>query len=136
MEKLTNYMATIKKQVQKHMNDSLRPLNVTGAEAIFIKYLQDNKKCRQSDLAKNLDCDKAYIHRVTTKLIEKEIIKTNSQQELSLTAKGIKISNYAQKAMSECKNHLKQGISEEEMSVAYNILKKCAENSLKLNTEN
>ena len=136
MENLTHYMGIIKKQLQKYLNEKLKPFNITGAEAGFIKFLSENNNCRQSELSKNFECDKAHIHRVVSKLVEKDIIQIGEKQELILTSKGLSFVDSTEKALVEWKERMIQGVSKQELDMAKNILKKFADNAINAKKEN
>ena len=138
MEKLTHYMSIIKKNCIQFLNDNLRPLNITSGEMPFIQFLNDHKECRQSDLSKSFDCNKAHTHRVITKLIDKNIVQysTVNPQLISLTAKGKSLCKKINVAHQNWLTSLSNGISQQEIETAFNVIKKCAENSNKLKSEN
>ena len=136
MDKLTHYMSIIKKQCHSFMTEELKDLDISGAEAPFIKYLSQHPNCRQTDLSKAFDCDKSHTHRIISKLIEKKIISQAEQSNsFSLTDKGKSMVATINKTTKKWIDTLCYGISKEEEQIALSILKKCADNACQLKTE-
>lgn len=136
MDKLTHYMTIIKKQCHSFMTESLKDLDIASAEAPFIKYLSENPCCRQADLSKVFDCDKAHTHRIISKLIEKNIaLYSPSSSTISLTQKGLSMVEEINKAIKTWVLSLCNGITKQEEEAVLKILQKCAQNACKLNKE-
>ncbi|MBQ8792173.1 MAG: winged helix-turn-helix transcriptional regulator [Clostridia bacterium] len=137
MEKFTLYMSIIKKHINGFMTEAFKPYNITGAEAPFIREIAVRKNCRQADLSKILACDKAHTHRIVTKLIDKQLIQFASPkgQYLELTEKGKAMVESIDKTIKAGGSMITAGLTQEEIDMVLNILKKCAENASKLKME-
>lgn len=138
MDNLTYYMGIIKKNLNSFLNESFKPLNISGAEAPVMKFINENPCCRQIDIAKKFGCDKAHTHRVISKLIEKKFVEYHNEdkQELCLTAAGKDIIVKINDGLSQCKKILIKNITAQELDSFFNVLKKCAENTRNFKREN
>lgn len=92
-----NYSYAIERYKIKYIENNLAKYEITFFSAIYIKMLFEIGKASVSELSKNLYVDKAYISRITKKLIEKNLVKLKisendrRKQEICLSSKGLKM---------------------------------------------
>ena len=137
MEKITQYMSTIKKRIHSFMTEAFKSYNITGAEASFIKEIADRKFCKRSDLCKYFSCDKSHTHRIITKLFNKNIVQTaeQNQQVFQLTNYGQSIAKKINITIKEVTCRLKEGLTNNDIETIIKLLKICEENANRLKLE-
>ncbi|MBO5394502.1 MAG: winged helix-turn-helix transcriptional regulator [Clostridia bacterium] len=136
MDKFTRLMSIIKKQCHSFMTESLRSLDISAAEAPFIKFIYEHQNCRQTDLSKAFACDKAHTHRIIGKLIDKKIIQEiPPSANIVLTKKGLSMIATIDHTLKQWVEFLCNGITKQEEEIALSILQRCADNASKIKTE-
>ena len=142
MEKLIeNSLTNIKKQFQKYLNHYFKDLNLKSAEIIFLRVLHEYKGITQIELSRKLLCDKAHIHRITAKLIEKGLITYQSQERLgaiNLTTQGVDVIERSNLAVQVWFNAVTKGIEKSQLETCKNVILQilCNANNFELEYEN
>lgn len=134
-----NVMAILKKQLQSYLNEEFKNINLTSSEIFLLHNLYKNGDKTQIEIARNIECDKAHIHRITIKLIEKDLIKyidNNDHiknQKLSLTNKGTIFANQINQIFIKWRDKLLQGIDKKDLEIAKTVIEQLVANSYKIN---
>ena len=128
--------AYLRKQLQSFLNDEFKDYNLTSSEIFFIQILNDKDALSQIEVSKLLECDKYHIHRVVTKLIDKNYIKyVDDDKEhirnikLTLTKQGKTLAIKIDRAMNKWDKFIKNGLQEEDIKIARKVALKIMENA-------
>lgn len=140
---IENQLSTIKKQLQSYLNNTFKYLNIKSSEIIFLKVLKDIGKTSQIDISRKLDCDKSHIHRITNKLLDKNLIEfldneTNKTRNLNfqITKQGKILINKVDEAMDDWTKKLINGISKKDLDVFKSVMQKITQNATQIKMEN
>ena len=139
---IENQLNTIKKQLQHYLNSNFKELNIKSSEMIFLRVLDKVGKTSQTELAKRLECDKSHIHRITNKLLGKDLIRfiDNSIAKtrnniLEISEKGKFVINKVNNSIKIWTEKIVNGISEEELNIFHSVIEKISINATKINIE-
>lgn len=128
--------AYLRKQLQSFLNDEFKDYNLTSSEIFFMQILNDKDALSQIEVSKLLECDKSHIHRVVTKLIDKNYIKyVDDDKEhirnikLTLTKQGKTLAIKIDRAMNKWDKFIKNGLQEEDIKIARKVALKIMENA-------
>ncbi len=132
-------IVAIKKNLQSYLNEKFKELNLSSSEIFIMHLLYIEKSLSQSKLAHILECDKSHVNRITTKLIDKNLIcytEIQNQNDRHLRNNGLKLTdtglNLAKKIAVEIKNSinmLNSGITKQEEEITKRVLFKMLDNS-------
>ena len=139
---IENDLNSIKKHLQRYLNYTLKDLNIKSAEMIFLRVLWGMENTSQIEVARKLDCDKSHIHRLTCKLLEKELIyfpenyidKTRNNI-LKLTEKGKEIINRVNLTIETWLKKITSGIDKNEIDIFKKVIAKITQNANQISTE-
>lgn len=139
---IINSLHNIKKNMQSFLNKEFKDLNLKSSEVILLRVLNCEGKLSQTTLARKLDCDKAHIHRITNKLLDKDLIifaEVDSQKSrnliLELTKKGKVIISQINNSMENWIKQIKQGINEDDLETFKRVVEKLIFNANNINME-
>ena len=132
---LIDVMVFIKKQMQSYLNDEFKELNLKSSEIILLHILFKENCKSQIELSRIIECDKAHIHRIVFKLIDKNLIEYSKENVLSknsklfLTNNGHDVANKIDKALNLWYSKLLKGISKENLNITRNVVKQMLYNA-------
>jgi len=138
---IENQLTSIKKNLQRYLNYTCKNLNIKSSESIFLRILDNCGELTQIEISKKLDCDKAHVHRTANKLLEKNLICICDKKEgsrnnlLKITNQGKLIIKKVNKSMQTWIDNIKIGITDSQLNIFKDVVKKITENTNKLNTE-
>ena len=128
-------MVFIKKQMQSYLNDEFKELNLKSSEIILLHILFKENCKSQIELSRIIECDKAHIHRIVFKLIDKNLIEYSKENVLSknsklfLTNNGHDVANKIDKTLNLWYSKLLKGISKENLNITRNVVKQMLYNA-------
>ena len=131
-------MVFIKKQMQSYLNDEFKSLNLKSSEMILLQILYKEKSKSQIELSRIIECDKAHIHRIVFKLIDKNLIAYSKKYELGknskliLTDSGHDVASKIDKSLKLWYSKLLKGISKENLNITHNVIKHMLHNAEQL----
>ena len=131
-------MVFIKKQMQSYLNDEFKSLNLKSSEMILLQILYKEKSKSQIELSRIIECDKAHIHRIVFKLIDKNLIEYSKENELSknlklfLTDSGHDVASKIDKSLKLWYSKLLKGISKENLNITHNVINHMLHNAEQL----
>ena len=137
---LIQSLILFKKSFYSLVNEQCQKLNLTSAELFLLGILFKEGDLHQIEIAKNLDCDKAHIHRLTAKLIEKGYVSLvdchhGKNQKLHLSELGEEKAKLFDQIISSVKAIIFRGVSEEEITVTQKTIEKFAKNVSQIKEE-
>lgn len=132
-------IVAIKKNLQSYLNEKFKELNLSSSEIFIMHLLYIENSPSQSKLAHLLECDKSHVNRITSKLIDKNLIcysNDQNQNDKHIRNIGLKLTplgeSHAKKFDHEIKksiNMLNSGITKEEEEITKRVLLKMLNNS-------
>lgn len=128
----------LRKQFQGYINDVFKKKNLKSSEVMILAILYQFGEKSKTEISKILECDKAHIHRIVNRLIDKNLIRYTSDcsgharnVKLCLTDTGVKISSEFVSSIQKWNKLLREGVSNEEIEVVKNVIQKMMHNSEK-----
>lgn len=129
-------IAQIRKCLQSFLNEEFKALNLRSSELFFMQILYNGGDKAQIEISRTMECDKAYIHRMVLKLLDKKLIKFNENEQdhiknnkLTLTEKGKKISSKFTSIIEKWNKNLIKGISKDELNTVNIVIQKLLKNA-------
>lgn len=139
---IENSFNSIKKNFQRYLNYTCKDLNIKSSEIIFLRVLKNIGKTSQIELARKIECDKSHIHRITNKLLDKELIRFPDNYIagtrnliLEITEKGNQVIEKVNLAVEKWFEKIKSGIDEEELNICKLVLTKITKNANQIKME-
>ena len=126
--------AYIKKQLQSYLNEEFKNYNLKSSEIFFMQILHTKGQLSQIEISKILECDKSHIHRIVSKLIDKNYIKYACDDKqhpknlkLMLTKNGEDLSLKFEQVVNKWDMYVKKDIPDEELKIAKKVVLKIFE---------
>lgn len=99
--------------MQSYLNEKFKELNLSSSEIFIMHLLYIENSPSQSKLAHLLECDKSHVNRITSKLIDKNLIcysDDQNQNDKHIRNIGLKLTplgeSYAKNLIMKSKNQL------------------------------
>lgn len=129
-------LSLFKKSFHSLVNKQCQKFNLTSAELFLLGILHKHGDEHQIEIARNMDCDKAHIHRITCKLTEKGLIEFidcnhGKNQKVHLTAKGKNITKSFDDIVASIMDIIYEGVDSEDIATTAKTIEKFAQNILK-----
>jgi DNA-binding MarR family transcriptional regulator len=121
-----------------YINRKLNKYGISSGQHAYLLYVNDFDGCNQEDIVRIFKIDKANVARAVKKLVDEGYIekkvnsKDNRSNTLNITDKGLKIITKIEKTLSEWKNILTNGLTDDQMNITFQTLEKMAENAEQL----
>lgn len=132
------FINTLKNCTQSYMTKRTKKDQIQPSFVPFIITLHRHGSCTQTELTKQIACDKGYTARMVKVLLSKKIAKREILSLktiiISLTKKGERIANALHEYMNEWHGLLFSGLSEEEIEEMKHLTNKLAANAIKYST--
>ena len=129
-------IAQIRKCLQSFLNEEFKALNLRSSELFFMQILYNGGDKAQIEISRTMECDKAHIHRMVLKLLDKKLIKFNENEQdhiknnkLTLTEEGKKISSKFTSIIEKWNKNLIKGISKDELNTVNIVIQKLLKNA-------
>ncbi len=130
----------IKHICSSYINSKAKELNVTSAQAIYLKFLLEPKQPSQKDISTWLGCDKAQTSRILLGLLEKGYVKQigdakdNRKKLYQITEEGKKVSSKVDKELHYLMDSIMfENFAPEEKDIFLKALQKISINIDKFN---
>lgn len=141
MEKnLISSLLFFKKGVYSVLNKKCEDIGITSAEFFALGILDSEGDCHQKRIARELDCDKAHIHRILLRLMDKGLAQFVYSQDgkdkrVGLTDKGNKIMKTLAQIVDSILDTIHDGISKEDIALVDETIEKYADNIMSCKKE-
>lgn len=134
-ENLFQSLLLFKKSFHSLINEQCQKFNLTGGELFLLGILSKEGDLHQIEIAKHLDCDKAHVHRLTCKLMDKNLIALidchhGKNQKVHLTEEGQKITNSMDEIVSSVTKIVYKDVLPEELNTTKQTIEKLGKNIL------
>ncbi len=130
-----NIMVLVRKHLQSYLNDEFKTKNIKSSEIFLMQILYRDGDKSQIELARIIECDKSHIHRIVSKLIDKNLIeyskdyKQSKNLKLTLTSEGKIFSAKIDKVIKTWHTKLLKGINSSDLKTARTVMKQLLHNA-------
>ncbi len=129
-EPIAKYISLIYRKGNCFINRELSKFGIGSGQIMFLMQLYNKDGISQEELSENLNIDKATTCRAIKKLEEQGLLtrvkdeKDKRAYKLYLTEKSKDMEKSIKNILHQWENHISKDISEEEIEILINILKK------------
>ena len=132
---LISSLLLFKKSFYSLVNNQCQKFNLTSAELFLLGILYKNGDMHQIEIARSMDCDKAHIHRITSKLDQKGFIEFidchhGKNQKVHLKDEGQKIAKSFDSIIASVMEIIYKDVKSEDISLTAKTIEKFANNIL------
>ena len=134
-DSLISSLLLFKKSFYSLVNSQCQKYNLTSAELFLLGILYKNGDMHQIEIARNMDCDKAHIHRITCKLAQKGFIEFvdchhGKNQTVHLKDLGQKITKSFDGVIASVMEIIYKDVKDEDIALTAKTIEKFAKNIL------
>lgn len=113
---------SIKKKIYKLINSKIKSYNISVPEAIYLIVIKNNPNTSFKEITELIDFDKAMTTKVLNSLKNKDLVNNNIK-DITLTKKGLTLSNRINNSLSELKCEVLNKVNKEELKKIFNDIK-------------
>ncbi len=132
---LGKYISIIHRHGRIYIDEKLKPHGIGGGQAIFLITLYRNDGIRQEDLCRSINIDKGTTARALKRLESSGYVSRQRDSSdkraynIHLTKKALDFKSELRKIFSEWTDTLANGLTEEEVVKAFQLLEALANNA-------
>lgn len=113
---------SIKKKIYKLINSKIKSYNISVPEAIYLMVIKNKPNTSFKEITELIDFDKAMTTKVLNSLKNKDLVNNNIK-DITLTKKGLTLSNRINNSLSELKCEVLNKVNKEELKKIFNDIK-------------
>ena len=139
-ENLISSLICFKKIFYSLVSERCKKFNLNSAELFLLDILYRDGDLHQIEIARILECDKSHIHRITTKLISKELLEFvecqhGKNQKLHITDKGKEIASSFNQIILSINEIIYKNVSKNDLKTVQKTIDTLSDNIMKLKNE-
>lgn len=131
---LNTLLSSLRKRLQKDINDSLKPLKITSVHGHYLSALESTQEdLNLTELSAVLDVDKANTTRVIAELEDRGLVEKKRQAAhdrryiVTLTEQGQELAERAARIIEETEENYLSVIDHKDRSAFYEVLEQMIE---------
>lgn len=131
----------IKNHLQSYINEKFKDIKLSSAEFFVIRSIDEHQRLSQIEISRILSCDKAHIHRISRKLIDKNLVcyidnnEKTKNCKLELTNNGKLVAREYKSFINRTFDELLNGIREQDLLTARKVMAEITQNIKRLKLE-